>query len=98
MLARLEDFAAVGALTLEHAARIVQPVGEDVHTGVLPRHQLAVEPDDPLKSVVRLRSHHSSPWVGPNRRSWLAALKSLSLIASNTLRRSPSPGMKGPIR
>ena len=45
MRGRAEDHAAVGALALEHAARIMQPVGEHVQRGVAPGHEPAVVPD-----------------------------------------------------
>jgi DNA-binding MarR family transcriptional regulator len=36
-------------------------MGEDVHIGLGPRHQLAVVPDDPFEPIVRLRSHGTPP-------------------------------------
>ena len=57
VLLGLEDLAAIGALALEHGARVMQAVGEDVQVGVLPGHQLAVVPDDPFEAVVGLCGH-----------------------------------------
>src|SRR5674476_1082661 len=54
---RLEDRPAIGALALEHGARIVQAVAEHMQIGVSPRHQLAVVPDDPFEPVIGLCSH-----------------------------------------
>ena len=45
VLGQLEDLAAIGALALEHAARIVQTVGQHVDLGVGPVDEGAVEPD-----------------------------------------------------
>src|SRR5674476_779254 len=53
---RLEDRPAIGALALEHGARIVQAVAEHMQIGVSPRHHLAVVPDDPFEPVIGLRS------------------------------------------
>ncbi len=53
MQPRLEDFAAIGAFALEHAARIVQTVGQDVDLGILPGFEFAVEPDPALALVHR---------------------------------------------
>src|SRR5437660_561600 len=60
MRGALEDPAAIGALALEHAARIMQAMGENVHVGVGPRHQLPVVPDDAIDLVER-NSHGLSP-------------------------------------
>src|SRR6185312_2748569 len=56
VLARLEDFAAIGALALEHCAGIVQSVRQHVDLGVLPGFELAVEPD-PAIALVHGNSH-----------------------------------------
>ena len=53
----LEDFAAIGAFALEHGARVMQAVGEDMHVGVAPFDELAVVPDDAVDLVVGLRCH-----------------------------------------
>src|SRR5690606_7285216 len=41
-----ENSAAIGALALEHAACIVQPMAEHMQVGVDPGHELTVVPDD----------------------------------------------------
>jgi hypothetical protein len=46
-----EHLAAIGALAFEHAARIVQAVGQHVNIRLRPRHQLAVKPDDAIELV-----------------------------------------------
>src|SRR5262249_22468072 len=61
MLRAFEDFPAIGALALEHRARIVQAMGEHVQGGLAPGHELAVVPDDPLEAVVRFFCHGVSP-------------------------------------
>jgi hypothetical protein len=53
MLRRLEDSAAIGALALEHAGSIVQAMGEYVDLGVLPRHDLPIEPDETFALIER---------------------------------------------
>ncbi len=60
MLGALEDLAAIGALALEHAAGVVQAVGEHVHRGIAPGHELAVVPDDAVEPVVGLFRHGTS--------------------------------------
>jgi hypothetical protein len=60
MRGALEHLAAIGALALEHAARIVQAVGQHMDIGVGPRHQSAVVPDDAIDLVER-NSHGLSP-------------------------------------
>src|SRR5262249_739892 len=60
MLGAFEDFAAVSALALEHAAGVVQPVREHVQFGVFPRHELAVVPDNPV-SLVEGQGHAAPP-------------------------------------
>ena len=57
MFGALEDLAAIGALALEHAARIVQAVAEHMEVGLVPGHELAVVPDDPFEPVIGLGSH-----------------------------------------
>jgi hypothetical protein len=64
MRGALEDPAAIGALALEYAARIMQAMGENVHVGVGPRHQLPVVPDDAIDLVER-NSHGFSPVLTP---------------------------------
>ena len=99
VLARLEDLAAIGALALEHAARVMQAVAEHVQIGVLPGHQLAVVPDDPFEPVIGLRSHRFLHQLivapgGLNCRP-SAPVMAHFRASSNTLRRRATPGMKG---
>src|SRR5215471_15601967 len=56
----LENLAAIGALALEHGTRIVQAMGEHMHGGVAPGHELTVIPDHAVERVVRLLSHGAS--------------------------------------
>src|SRR5262249_55528121 len=51
MRGRAEDCAAVGALSLEHAACVMQPMGQHVQRRARPGHELAVIPDDAVASV-----------------------------------------------
>src|SRR5674476_714311 len=95
---RLEDRPAIGALALEHGARIVQAVAEHMQIGVSPRHHLAVVPDDPFEPVIGLRSHTFLLRDGPVGlfcrclwpRSW-----GIFSVYSNTLRLGATPGMNG---
>src|SRR5205085_2115820 len=59
VLTKLEDLAIIGALPLEHAARIVERMSQHMHSSVAPRHQLAIEPDPAVAVVERalLLSH-----------------------------------------
>ncbi len=57
MQGRLEDFATIGALTFEHAAGVMQAMGEHMQLGILPRHQGAVVPDPAVAFVERLSTH-----------------------------------------
>src|ERR1700730_6669578 len=73
MLGALEDPPAIGALALEHAARIMQPVGQHMDVGVAPWHQFAIVPDDAIDLVER-NSHGLSPGltlIARPRRCWL---------------------------
>src|SRR5262249_3280431 len=60
MLGTLEDFAAIGPFALEHAACIMEPMGEHVQLGVLPGHELAVVPDDAV-ALVEWQGHDAPP-------------------------------------
>src|SRR3546814_2529778 len=51
VLFHLEDAPGIGALALEHAGAVVQPVTEHVQLGVAPGHRLAVVPDDAVTVV-----------------------------------------------
>src|SRR5258708_2157103 len=75
MLGALEDRPAIGALTLEHAARIMQPVGQHMDVGVAPWHQLAIVPDDAIDFIER-NSHWAFSRIDADRapaprRCWL---------------------------
>ena len=52
MVRQLENLAAISALPLEHGACVVQAMRQHVQVGLTPRHQLAVEPDEPIAIVV----------------------------------------------
>src|SRR5687767_15051324 len=70
MLGELKDLAAIDALALEDGARVMQRVGEDMHLGVGPRDQLAIQPNDALALIVGLRCHRNDPpraWAGGTR-------------------------------
>jgi hypothetical protein len=56
MLAAFEDLAGIGALPFEHAAGVMQSMGEHVELGVGPRHDLAIVPNDPV-ALVKGQSH-----------------------------------------
>ena len=64
MLGELEDFAAVGALALEHGAAVVQGVGQDVDVGLAPRTKLAVHPDEAVAVVIGNELGHDAVLVG----------------------------------
>ena len=51
MLGQLEDFAAIGALALEHRARIVQAVGQHMNLRVRPFDERAVHPDKAVELI-----------------------------------------------
>src|SRR5437764_15224569 len=55
-----ENGAAVGALALEHGACIMQAVGQHVQSGVPPRHEPAIVPDDALEPIIGFISHGAS--------------------------------------
>src|SRR5262245_46866880 len=69
MLGELEYLAAIGALALEHCARVMQPMRQHMYLGFLPRHELAVEPNDSVSLVERNDGHRmrSSSWAGKFR-------------------------------
>ena len=60
MFGRLENAAAIGALTLEHAGAVMQAVAQYMELGVLPRHERAVHPDESITLVER-KDRHSKP-------------------------------------
>src|ERR1700730_12601173 len=57
MLGAPEDLSAIRALSLEHRARVVQSVGEDMQRSVSPRDEPPIIPDHPLQPVVGFFSH-----------------------------------------
>ncbi len=61
VLGELEDLAAIGALALEHGARIMQAVGEDVDLRVRPLHEFAVHPDVAVKLIEGNGCHADLP-------------------------------------
>ena len=63
MLGALENDAPIGALALEHAARIMQAMGENVDVGIGPGHELAIVPDQTIDFIER-NSHGLSPFLG----------------------------------
>ena len=69
MFARLEDAPAIGALALEDAGAVMQAVREDMHFGVAPRNQAAIDPDEAV-ALVEGRNAHQGP---PGRPFWWTA-------------------------
>src|SRR5690606_416786 len=57
-LGQLENLAAVGALSLEYRAGIVQAVAEYVQSGLAPGHKLAIEPNKSIAVVKRNERSH----------------------------------------
>ena len=57
---QLEDLAAIGPLTFENGAGIMQPVGQDMNFCIFPRHELAVKPDFAFELVKRYGRHRVS--------------------------------------
>ena len=51
MFGGLENLAAIGALALEHAGAVMQTVAEHVQLGILPWHQLAIEPNPAVTQI-----------------------------------------------
>src|SRR5205814_542010 len=90
MLGAPEDGAAIGALALEHAARIMQPMGQHMDVGVAPRHQFAVVPDDAVDFVER-NSHRLSP--GLTLLSRLAP-RAVALLVTPGSATSPTAGFR----
>src|SRR5262245_16594538 len=60
MFRALVNFAAIGALPLEHGAGVMQTMGQHMQRGLAPRHELAVVPDHPLEAVIRFLCHGDS--------------------------------------
>ncbi len=58
VLGELEDLPVIGPHPLEHGTAVMQRMGEDMHLGVLPGAQLAVQPDEALALIVRGRRRH----------------------------------------
>src|SRR5690606_18896341 len=63
VLAQLEHLTAIGALPLEYAAGIVQPVGEDVELGILPGDHLPIVPDPSLSLIHWHGGHFNLPII-----------------------------------
>ncbi len=71
MRRQLEDLAVVDPLALEDGAGVVQAMGEDMHLGLRPDQQFAVEPDFTVQFVVGHISHDIVPFfvrMCPHRR------------------------------
>src|SRR5882724_1710417 len=66
MLGAPVDGAAIGALAFEHAARVMQPVGQDADLAVGRRHKLAVEPDQ-VRTLVEWHRHGISSRITNKR-------------------------------
>src|SRR5271166_275697 len=67
MLGRFVDGAAIGALALEHGARIVQAMGQHVDLGIHIGNELAVNPDDTGHLIKwHCCGSHGSPPASPN--------------------------------
>ena len=60
VLGELEDLAAIGALALEDAGAIMQAMGQDMHLGVLPGDEFAVEPDHAF-ALIKWNDRHGLP-------------------------------------
>ena len=58
---QLEDFAAIGALALEHRARIVQAMCKHMDLGIRPFDELAVHPDKSVELVEGNGCHEYLP-------------------------------------
>ncbi len=61
MFLQLEDFAAIGSASYKHAARVMQTMRQHMHLRILPRHQLAVEPDETVALIERYVCHRFGP-------------------------------------
>ncbi len=61
MGAQHEDVAGISPLAFEHAAGIVQPVGQNVQLGVAPGDHLAIQPDLAVTVVERNKRHLPPP-------------------------------------
>src|SRR6185437_3273373 len=51
VFAQLEYAPAIDALALEHRAGVMERMGQNMHLGIAPRHELAVEPYRPVAIV-----------------------------------------------
>src|SRR4051794_3646429 len=90
MLGALVDRAAVGALAFEHAACVMQPVGQHADLGFRRRHKLAVEPDQ-VRTLVEWHRH------GISSKSTNQGLTGLPQFAAlPLLLRASSPDMLRP--
>src|SRR5262249_8455154 len=88
MLGALIDRAAISALAFEHAARIVQPVGQDADLGLRRRNELAVEPDQ-VGTLVEGHRHGISSKEHQQRAVGVTAvlLRRLAAFASRPISR-----------
>ena len=57
MVGGFENMPAIGALAFEDRARIVQPVGQNMHLGVAPLNHMAIHPDPAITIVESLGGH-----------------------------------------
>jgi hypothetical protein len=55
VLGELEDLAVIDTLALEHAASVMQRMGQEMHPRVPPLDELAVHPDVAVALIVGLR-------------------------------------------
>src|SRR5581483_438798 len=69
VLGELENLTAVGPLSLEHRAGVVQAMAQHVQIGLAPGHELAVVPDEAIAVVIGDQVGHGvcllvELWVG----------------------------------
>src|SRR5262245_17906306 len=74
------DHTAIGALAFEHAARIMQAVGQQADLGIMGRDELAVEPEG-IRSLVEWHRHGISLLM-PRFCAALMSLRRFSAFAS----------------
>ena len=74
VLGQLEDAAVIDPLALEHAAGIVQRMGQYVHLDVPPRRHRAVHPDEAVAVIIRDEGHETLPFpIGCAKRQRVAS-------------------------
>ncbi len=54
-----ENLAVIDARAFEHAAAVMQTVGQYMHLGVAPRHERPVHPNEAVSLIIRNRGHDS---------------------------------------